>query len=126
MVERSDTVPILVAVADNREGTYALRAAVREAQRLDTEVLVVTMGVRAVDLSDVPHGVSVRVLPNRGRPDRDPVDEVLDAIEATGAERLVVCLKRRSPVGKVLLGSISQRLLLDSPVPVLAVRIGQG
>jgi nucleotide-binding universal stress UspA family protein len=39
-------------------------------------------------------------------------------------ELLVIGMKRRSPVGKAVLGSISQRLLLDAPVAVLAVKTG--
>jgi nucleotide-binding universal stress UspA family protein len=38
---------------------------------------------------------------------------------------LVIGVKRRSAVGKALLGSISQRLLLESPIPVLAVKINE-
>jgi nucleotide-binding universal stress UspA family protein len=47
----------------------------------------------------------------------------LDDIEEYGARRLVIGVKRRSPVGKAILGSVSQRLLLESPIPVLAVKL---
>ncbi|MEE4582202.1 MULTISPECIES: universal stress protein [Streptomyces violaceusniger group] len=44
-----------------------------------------------------------------------------DEIEARpDVDRLVVGIRRRSPVGKALLGSVSRRLLLESPVPVVA------
>ncbi|MBT1191220.1 universal stress protein [Rhodococcoides kroppenstedtii] len=36
--------------------------------------------------------------------------------------RLVIGIRKRSRVGKALLGSTSQRLLMLSPVPVLTVR----
>jgi nucleotide-binding universal stress UspA family protein len=36
--------------------------------------------------------------------------------------RLVVGVRKRSPLGKVVLGSIAQRLILDAPVPVLSVK----
>ena len=56
-------------------------------------------------------------LERHGKSDRNPVDAVLDDIEKYGAKRLVIGIKRRSPVGKALLGSVSQQLLLESPAP---------
>ncbi len=53
----------------------------------------------------------------------DSADAVLDEIAARQATRLVIGMKRRTPVGKAILGSLSQRLLLNSPVPVLAVKL---
>ncbi len=40
----------------------------------------------------------------------------------TGAELLVIGLKRRSAVGKLLMGSAAQRILLDVECPVLGVK----
>jgi len=104
----------------------ALYAAVAEAQRLETDLLVVNLALHPLDLGDLPADVKVRVIERKGRSDRDPVDAVLDEIGLHGAERLVIGLKRRSPVGKAFLGSVSQRLLLESPVPVLAVKLSRG
>lgn len=117
---------ILVAVPDSPEGIAALYAGVAEARRLDTDLLVVNLGLRPLDTSELPTDVKVQVLERRGREDRDPVDAVLDEIGQHGAERLVIGIRRRSPVGKAILGSISQQLLLDSPVPVLAVKLPRG
>jgi len=49
-------------------------------------------------------------------------DAVLGVAEEVGAELLVVGLHRRSPVGKALLGSNAQQILLNAGCPVLAVR----
>lgn len=116
---------IIAAVPDSPEGIAALHAGVAEARRLDTDLLVVNLALRPIDLADLPADVKVEVIERKGREDRDPVDAVLDEIGLRGAERLVIGVKRRSPVGKAILGSISQRLLLDSPIPVLAVKLGR-
>jgi nucleotide-binding universal stress UspA family protein len=59
-----------------------------------------------------------------GDADADPVDQILTVVEEVGAELLVIGMRRRSPVGKFLLGSAAQRLLLDARCPVLAVKHG--
>lgn len=38
------------------------------------------------------------------------------------ADLIIIGLRRRSPLGKVLLGSNAQDILLDAPCPVLAVK----
>lgn len=48
--------------------------------------------------------------------------EVLDAARDTGASLIVIGLRRRTAVGKLILGSTAQRILLDAPCPVLAVK----
>ncbi|NRQ50634.1 universal stress protein [Aeromicrobium stalagmiti] len=49
-------------------------------------------------------------------------DAVLFEAEQAGATLLVLGIRRRSPVGKILMGSVAQAILLDSPVPVVAVK----
>jgi nucleotide-binding universal stress UspA family protein len=40
-----------------------------------------------------------------------------------GVELEVIGMRRRSPVGKLLMGSAAQRILLDVSCPVLAVEV---
>ncbi|MFC7753812.1 universal stress protein [Tsukamurella soli] len=114
---------IIAAVTDSPEGALALSEGVAEAKRLGTELVAVNLGLIPLDVS--PHGaeVPITVVDRVGRGDRDPVDAVLDQITSHGATRLVIGVKRRSAVGKAVLGSVSQRLLLHAPVPVLAVKL---
>lgn len=115
---------VLVAVADSREGKAALAAAIAEAQQLNTSLVLLNLALTAVSLTNMPDDLSVRTVERSGRDDRDPVDAVLDEIrEDPAIQRLVIGVKRRTPVGKALLGSVSQRLLLEVDIPVLAVKI---
>lgn len=60
----------------------------------------------------------MRVEPDGG----DPAGALVDLVADVGAGMLVIGSKRRSAVGKFLMGSTVQRVLLDSPVPVLVVK----
>jgi len=52
----------------------------------------------------------------------DTAEELLKAMGRDDAELLVIGIRHRSPVGKLLLGSVSQQVLLECPKPVLAVK----
>lgn len=47
---------------------------------------------------------------------------IVDLATEIGASLLVIGSRRRSAVGKLLLGSTVQRVLLDAPMPVLVVK----
>ncbi|WP_019203987.1 universal stress protein [Tsukamurella sp. 1534] len=113
---------IIVAVPGTSEGPVALRAGVEEAKSLGTDLIAVNIGITRLDLSGLDESVPVTVVERTGRGDRDPVDAVLDEIEERGPTRLVIAVRRRSAVSKAVLGSVSQRLILNSPIPVLAVK----
>ncbi|PQP19771.1 universal stress protein [Rhodococcus opacus] len=112
---------VIVAVPDSAEGRHAFTAAVTEAKHLAAELVVVNLGLTTLDIPAHDPAVTVTVVDRHGRDDRDPVDAVLDEITDRDATRLVIGVKRRSAVGKALLGSVSQRLLLSAPIPVLAI-----
>ena len=51
-----------------------------------------------------------------------PVDDFLAAAQASDVELLVLGIRHRTQVGKLILGSTEQQILLDAPRPVLAVK----
>ena len=56
---------------------------------------------------------------------RDAYEEILTVIEETGASLCVIGLRKRSHVGKMLLGSNAHHILMECPCPVLSVRPGE-
>jgi nucleotide-binding universal stress UspA family protein len=54
----------------------------------------------------------------------EPAEDLINIAEACDADLIVIGLRRRTPVGKLILGSNAQRILLDAPCPVLAVKVG--
>ncbi|WP_114560862.1 universal stress protein [Desertihabitans aurantiacus] len=109
---------VLVGTNDSPEGRAALRAGAEEARRRGAELVWLNVGPRAVDPSWVPDGAREVVRPEH----QDPEAALIDAASYEHAEVLVIGVRRRSPVGKFLMGSLVQRVILDSTVPVLAVK----
>ena len=53
----------------------------------------------------------------------DVAAAVLDAAKQVDTEVLVIGARRRSPVGKLVLGSATQSIILDADIPVLVVKV---
>ena len=126
---------IVVGYVPNALGDAALAAAIDEAGRRAAKLLVVnaTRADRLVDpgyadgaditrLEAVLTGAGVGFSIRHGISDGLPAEEVLDAAEESGAELIVIGVRNRTPVGKLLLGSTAQTILLSAPCNVLAVR----
>ena len=54
------------------------------------------------------------------------VDEINAIVEAENISLLVIGLRKRTAVGKLLLGSVAQDLLMTVPCPVLCVKAAGG
>lgn len=52
----------------------------------------------------------------------EPSEDLLNFATEVDAELIVIGLRKRSPVGKLILGSNAQRVLLDAHCPVLSVK----
>ena len=52
----------------------------------------------------------------------EPSEDLIKVAQDADAELIVIGLRRRTPVGKLILGSNAQRVLLDAHCPVLAVK----
>jgi nucleotide-binding universal stress UspA family protein len=125
---------IVVGYTADAFGRAALEQAIAEAKLRGTNLLVVnsTSGdayadpkfAQSGEVHDVEHhladcGVEYELTQPVGV---DAVTELLTAMDRDDAELLVIGIRHRSPVGKLLLGSVSQQLLLECPKPVLAVK----
>jgi nucleotide-binding universal stress UspA family protein len=128
---------IVVGYVPKPEGHAALRRAAEEAQLRNARLVVVNShrGSRGLDrddavgseedleairqeLADAGLDHEVRQLLQG----LDPADDLVNVANDVDADLLVIGLRRRTPVGKLILGSNAQRVLLDAPCPVLAVK----
>ncbi len=115
---------IVVGYSSKAEGRAALQRALSEARLRGSELVVVHTSPD-VELADLRAELASSGVPHQIREAADaldPAEELIGAAEASGADFIVIGLRRRSPVGKLLLGSNAQRVLLDAACPVLAVK----
>ncbi len=128
---------VVVGYVPKPEGEAALTSGIAEAKLRDAKIVVVNShrGGNEFDQqasakaeadmerikgllqdSGVEHDVRQLV---RGF---EPAEDLISIADAADADLIVIGLRRRSPVGKLILGSNAQRILLDAKCPVLAVK----
>jgi nucleotide-binding universal stress UspA family protein len=130
----SQPTSIVVAYSADRYGAAALEHAADLARKDRTRLVVVnaTLGSSLVD-SRFAHDADIAALQDRLASEglevvvrHDVVDDVADAVVAAADEEraslIVVGIRHRTPVGKLLLGSVAQRIILEAHCPVLAVK----
>jgi nucleotide-binding universal stress UspA family protein len=128
---------IVVGYIPKPEGQAALRRAVEEARLRGSRLVVVNShrggerfgGEESAEteeqLADVHDTLENEGVDHEVRQlvrGLDPAEDLIHVAEEVGAEIIVIGLRRRSPVGKLILGSNAQRVLLDAPCPVIAVK----
>jgi nucleotide-binding universal stress UspA family protein len=128
-------VTVLVAYVPTPEGQAAFTAGAAEAARRGERLVVLntpreggvvsaalapeeSLRELAAQASAAGVNLDVRQEPHTG----DLADEVVRVAGEVDASVIVIGLRRRSPVGKLLMGSTAQRILLDADRPVLAVK----
>lgn len=126
---------VVVGYVPTPEGEAALEHAIREVRQRGTRLVVVNTS-RGDALVDQRYAQPEQVEVLEGMLDaaglehvllhsirgRDAAEEILEAAAEHRADLIVVGLRRRTPVGKLLMGSTAQRVLLDARCPVLAVK----
>lgn len=129
---------IVVGYVAKPEGRAALERAIEEARARHTRLVVVNSSRGGPELVDEDEAVRAdQELAEIGAALQDegidfevrhlvrgvePATDLISVAEEVGADFIVIGLRRRSPVGKLILGSNAQQVLLDAPCPVLAVK----
>jgi len=126
---------ILVAYAPRPEGQAALEKGLEVARRRNERLMVVnaspgghgedesqatTQDVERVEALLAGSGLNAEFKQFvRGK---SAVAEIEALVESLPVSLLIIGLRKRSAVGKLILGSVAQELLLSVPCPVLAVK----
>ncbi len=128
---------VVVGYVPKPEGEAALHKAIEEAKLRNAKLVVVNSHRGGSDFDADASTQAERELNSVRRVLEDsgvefevrqlvrgfePAEDLLSIAEASAAELVVIGLRRRSPVGKLILGSNAQRVLLDAHCPVLAVK----
>lgn len=128
---------VVVGYVPTPEGRAALKHAAAECRLRNTRLIVINSnrGGRELDAAEASRYeaelAAVRAdLDGAGIQNEvrqlvrgfEPAEDLIAVATEVSADFIVIGLRRRSPVGKLILGSNAQRILLDAPCPVLAVK----
>jgi nucleotide-binding universal stress UspA family protein len=129
-------VTIVVGFVPTKEGRAALARAVEEAKARQSQLIVINSNRGGRDFDDDTKAAEAelqRVADELGGSGlslevrqlvrgNEPAEDLISVATETDADLIVIGLRRRTPVGKLILGSNAQRILLDAPCAVLAVK----
>lgn len=127
---------IVVGFVPTKEGHAAIDRAVAESQLRKSKLVIINSNrggreftdasaeneVELQRISDLLRGDDIEVEVRQLVRGNEPSEDLIAVAEETDADLIVIGLRRRTPVGKLILGSNAQRILLDAPCPVLAVK----
>lgn len=126
---------IVVGYIPTAAGEAALEQGVLEARRGGHGLLVVNSSPGHVEVDhNVVRGEQLRALEERlsatglshevRQPASGnlPAEEITRAAEDSDAELVVIGMRRRTPVGRLIMSSVAQQVLLEAACPVLTVR----
>lgn len=120
---------ILACYSNTDSGRAAIRRGLVEAHKTHDSLFVANLEKEPVTEDQL--GIDVNTLMDFGVPVRilahpatvhDAADAVLQAEQEHQVSLIVIGLRKRSRVGKLLMGSIAQRILIEADCPVLAVK----
>jgi nucleotide-binding universal stress UspA family protein len=127
-------MPIIVGYVPTPEGRAAFERAIEEARLRDLKLIVVNAS-RGDSLVDPRYATAhdweavQAELEESGIEHEtaqvaavDPADQLIRVAQDTNAEMIVIGLRPRTPVGKFIMGSSAQSVLLAADCPVLAVK----
>lgn len=127
---------VMLGYVPKPEGEAALAAAIAEAKLRQADLVVVNAHrarhgdagwaermqseLEEVRSRVADEGITVDV--RTPESEVEPADDLISIASEIDADLIVIGLRRRTPVGKLILGSSAQRILLDAHCPVLAVK----
>ena len=130
---------IIVGFVPTPAGEAALSAGIAEAQLRKQDLVIVNSAREGalVDKAVAPEDVLARASRQAQEAgvkatviqppyQHDLADEFLEVAREANASLIVIGLRHRSQVGKFILGSHAQRILMQADRPVLAVTAGAG
>jgi len=126
---------VLLGYLPSLEGNAAFAQALAEAARRSTDLVVINSGragahvdpalASQADLDRLrAEAAEVTVMIEIRQPvdGHSAADDLIDASTEDGVDLTVIGLRRRTAVGKFVLGSSAQRVLMEAHTPVLAVK----
>ena len=126
---------VVTGFVDSPEGHKALDLAIEEAKKRDTMLVVVRSMVGGTETSTeeiAQYNLALKRVEERLENEdlaydvvkyvrgQSPAQDIVAAAEESNAELIVIGYRKRTSVGKALLGSQAQEIMMSANCPVLA------